>query len=245
MKDAYTKLMVQQHTSTQGDAAFFEELKQAGRKRTLVWKAAIAVACILLIIPITVYAVNFLTHDAQTRESHNSMEPLPTDSGLHDWRFRYVDVITTDDFEIAFGNLERFSIKEFPIEVRKANSMAVHYDSWEQAVGDLDLACLSNTVLADDDTEKTKLRTSRTYNEEPSHCMMEYVGLDDQPCLAYLRANYERNDVEFTIQANIASSIQLHWKSIMKCSTRMATVCPTGTDQSMNMNPTQQHMVSQ
>jgi len=201
MKVAYTKLMVQQHTSE--DAAFYEKLENTSKTRKPVWKAAIVAACILLMIPVTVYAINFLTHDAQTMETHGTMEPLPTDSGFYDWRFRHVDVIPTDDFEVNFGDLKRFSIKEFPRNVRKANSMVVHYDSWEQAVDDLDLGYLNNTVLADDDTEKTKLRVAINYGEEPTHCMMEYVGLDDQPCLAYLHANYERNDIELTVQANI------------------------------------------
>lgn len=201
MKNAYTKLMLQQHTSE--DAAFYEKLENAGKVRKPVWKVAIVAACILLMIPVTVYAINFLTHDAQTMETYGTMEPLPTDSGFYDWRFRHVDVIPTDDFEVNFGDVKLFSIKEFPRNVRKANSMVVHYDSWEQAVDDLDLGYLNNTVLADDDTEKTKLRVARTYGEEPTHCMMEYVGLDDQPCLAYLRANYDRNAIELTVQANI------------------------------------------
>lgn len=203
MKDVYTKLMLQQHTSPEGDAVFFEKLEKTGKKPRPVWKVAIAAACILLLIPVTVYAINFLTHNAQTRETHSTMEPLPTDSGLHDWRFRYVDVIPTDDFEIDFGDLKRFPIKKFPRNVRKSNSMVVHYDSWEDAVEDLDMGYLNNTVLADDGTDKKELPIAYTYSEKPSHCMMEYVGIDDQPFCAYLHANYERDDVEFTIQANI------------------------------------------
>lgn len=203
MKDAYTKLMLQQHTSE--DAAFYEKLENTNtvKKRKPVWKAAIVAVCILLLIPVTVYAINFLTHDAQTRETHSTMEPFPTDAGIQNWTFRYVDVIPTDDFEIDFGNLERFSIKKFPRNVRKANSMVVNYDSWEEAVEDLDMGYLNNTILADDDTEKKELQIAYTYSEQPSHCMLEYVGIDDQPFLAYLHANYERDDVEFTVQANI------------------------------------------
>lgn len=205
MHDTYTKLMMRQDLSQDVDVVFYEklELTQSKKKPKPILRVAIVAACLCLLIPVTVYAINFLTHDAQTRETHSTMEPLPTDSGLHDWRFRYVDVIPTDDFEINFGDLKRFSIKEFPRNVRKANSMVVHYDSWDQAVDDLDLGYLKNTVLADDETTPTKLRVARTYGEEPTHCMMEYVGLDDQPCLAYLHANYERNDIEFTILANI------------------------------------------
>ena len=203
MKDAYTKLMLQQHTSE--DDAFYEKLERAQpqEKKKPYLRVAIIAACLCLLIPVTVYAINFLTHDAQTRETHSTMEPFPTDAGIQNWTFRYVDVIPTDDFEIDFGNLERFSIKKFPRNVRKANSMVVNYDSWEEAVEDLDMGYLNNTVLADDDTEKKELQIAYTYSEQPSHCMLEYVGIDDQPFLAYLHANYERDDVEFTVQANI------------------------------------------
>ena len=56
MKDAYTKLMVQQHTSE--DATFYEKLENigTGRKHKPIWKSAAAVICILLLIPASVWA---------------------------------------------------------------------------------------------------------------------------------------------------------------------------------------------
>ena len=57
MKEAYTKLMVQQHTSAEGDAKFFEKLETAqAKKRIPAWKVAVIAACICLIIPGCVWA---------------------------------------------------------------------------------------------------------------------------------------------------------------------------------------------
>ena len=52
MKDAYTKLMLQQHTSN--DAAFYEKLENAQKQKKYRkgWKAAVAAACICLLIPV-------------------------------------------------------------------------------------------------------------------------------------------------------------------------------------------------
>ena len=74
MKDAYTKLMVQQHTSE--DAAFFEKLENAksDKKRKYAWNALVASACIILLIPITVLAAGFFSHPVKTAEIHYSRE---------------------------------------------------------------------------------------------------------------------------------------------------------------------------
>jgi hypothetical protein len=57
MKEEYTKLMVQQHTSPEGDAAFFEKLETVQtNKRIPAWKVAVIAACIALMIPVTVWA---------------------------------------------------------------------------------------------------------------------------------------------------------------------------------------------
>ena len=57
MKDAYTKLMVQQHTSPDGDAFFFEKLEnRTQKKRKPVLKAAMVAVCICLIITGCVWA---------------------------------------------------------------------------------------------------------------------------------------------------------------------------------------------
>ena len=59
MKDAYAKLMVQQHTTSDGDAAFYEKLEQTQPKKRSnpILRAAVVAACLCLLIPVTVYAV--------------------------------------------------------------------------------------------------------------------------------------------------------------------------------------------
>ena len=58
MNEAYTKFMLQQDLTQAADTAFYEKLEKGHttKPHMSVWKAAIAVACVLLLIPVTVWA---------------------------------------------------------------------------------------------------------------------------------------------------------------------------------------------
>lgn len=198
MNEAYTKLMLQQHTSPEADAAFFEKLentKTIGHHR-LIWKAAIAAACILLLIPVTVLAVNYIFHKPVAEDLQYRM-PMP---GVRE--FKDLESVPMVGFEVTFDDMEHFSIKDFPKEVQSVNNANVSYDSWASAADDLDIGLLKNTVLSDADTSLLPLSYSKLRGTR-GHCEMEYIGYKNQPFIATIGANYSRYQIEFSIRASL------------------------------------------
>lgn len=196
MKDAYTKLMVQQHTSE--DAAFFEKLENAksDKKRKYALNALVASACIILLIPITVLAAGFFSHPVKTAEIHYSREYDKTN--IEDRLYQSADNINMVGYEIFYDNLKKLPIKDFPKEARKSNDLSVSYESWDEAVADLDIGCLNNSIFSDEGTENVFL------SRESSHCLLEYTGIDNQPFCACLKADYVRDHIAFSVSATVA-----------------------------------------
>ena len=136
MKDAYIKLMVQQHTN--GDAAFMEKLEHAQPKKKPrpVLRAAIVAACICLIIPVTVYAV---THIFNTMHVTKTERPtLDNNPGIG------MDIFYED---IAYYPLSAFSPQ---VQELKESTEAL-YDSWTDAEAYLGIDLLNNSLFTAED----------------------------------------------------------------------------------------------
>lgn len=189
MKDTYTKLMLQQHTSPEGDAVFFEKLEKTGKKPRPVWKVAIAVACILLLVPVTVWAAETI--------------------------FRTTTVIKTSDItvhgepgigmQIRYETIKSHPILEFSDHLQTlTENTLIAFDSWAQAEADLGIKLLSNPVLTDENTHRAyDNHWIQEYAGE--HCHGYYVGADGQLFYGTIRAVYERNNLTFSVSAKVTA----------------------------------------
>ena len=189
MKDAYAKLMTQQHTFH--DHAFYEKLENtpAKLKHTPLWKAAVAAACILLLIPVTVWAAE--TIFGVTLIKH-----------LEGPDFRGVDSI---GYAAQVENVENIPITEFSEYLQQLEeSELAYFDTWEEAEQAIGIDLLDNPILTAEDTNPMKsFYTGKT----PSLACIEaqYGTADGQLFSVKLDGQYYRNRVGFWVSANITA----------------------------------------
>ena len=188
MKDAYTKLMAQQHTSK--DAAFYEKLENGTtKKRKPVWKTAIAAACILLTIPVTVWAA----------ENIFGVTLIKHLEGLD---FRGIDSI---GYEAQVKNVDNIPITEFSeyLQELKESELA-YFDTWEEAEQVIGIALLDNPILTDEDTNPMK--SFYTGKAPPLACIeAQYGALEGQLFSVKLSGQYYRNRVGFWVSAQMTA----------------------------------------
>ena len=128
MKDAYTKLMVQQHTSADADAAFFEKLENTARKKQKpAWKAAVAIACALLLVPITALAAKYILHQPQVAPVEKE---FIQEKVAHYGTFKGMETIKEKGYEIEYPDLAFFSIEDIPEEYQNPEATTIAYNSW-------------------------------------------------------------------------------------------------------------------
>lgn len=194
MKDAYTKLMLQQHTAK--DAAFYEKLENtnAAIKRKPVWKAAIVAACFLLLIPMTAWAA----------ESIFGITRITIGEGK-DWEGK--DAVV---FHREVENVEHIPITEFSAYLQELKETQwVYFDSWEDAEEKIGVDFIDNPLL---DEEKTQPYTrKRTYghdergiayaalNTKDTPYRGVYYAADEQFFAASFSAEYYRDRSRFMI----------------------------------------------
>ena len=137
MKDAYTKLMVQQHTSADADAVFFEKLESTGKQHKSVWKTAIAAACILLMIPVSVWAAESIFGVAKVTHTHRPTYQNNPGIGL----------------DVTFENIEDYPIEAFSEHLQELNDFeTVKHDSWADAEAYLGIDLIDNVHFTASDT---------------------------------------------------------------------------------------------
>ena len=203
MKDAYTKLMVQQHTSAAGDEAFYEALEKAEKKRKPVWKAAVAVACILLLIPVTVWAAETIfgvTTVTQTaRPTYNNKPGIGLD--------------------IVFENIEAYPIEAFSEHLQQLTDYetAVH-DSWAEAEEYLGIDLVDNIHFTAKDTYCRPAFLGKTHQETSVHPdkrgqLKKRFGkntrtvcgvYDGQLYFSTVEAEFERDQTYFSVRAMVS-----------------------------------------
>lgn len=198
MKNAYTKLMLQQHTSE--DAAFYEKLENAGKVRKPVWKAAAMAACILLLIPVTVLAAKYVIHKPQVNEIDRVVKRDPC---YNQAKFKHMETIKEVGYEIEFPDIEFFSIEDIPEDHRYKESTSVPYDSWNTAADALNMGLLKNSFLESDVITPILVEFTKPYGSEPAHCSIGYCCADGQPFVIYQQARYKYEQIEFEVIAAI------------------------------------------
>lgn len=189
MKDAYVKLMVQQHTSK--DVVFYEKLEHIQPKKrissTLRW--ATVAACICLLIPVTVWAAENIFATTKVNRFNNITYQDRPGAGL----------------EIQYEDIQSHPISEFPDYLQTLSEKTqLTFDSWTDAQQYLGVPILSNSIFTD---PNTKLMNDTYWSDAPAgaHCHGYCLVEDGQLYYATFRATYERNCIAFTVSAEITA----------------------------------------
>ena len=189
MKEAYNKLMMQQ--TLESDTAFYEKLENTRKQKThrFAWKTAVAVACVLLLIPVTVWAAENIF--GVTLIQH-----------LEGTDFRGVDSI---GYEVQVENVENIPITEFSEYLQQLKEPELAYfDTWEEAEQAIGIDFLDNPILTDEDTYFMK---SFYTGKNPPQARIEgrYQVAEGQLFSVILDAQYYRNRVGFWVSANMTA----------------------------------------
>lgn len=209
MKDAYTKLMVQQHTSADADAVFFEKLESTGKQHKSVWKTAIAAVCILLMIPVGVWAA----------ESIFGMTRITIGKGKN------IDgkdaIVMHRDVE----NVEHIPIEEFsPYLQELKETQWLYFDSWEDAEEKIGVEFIDNLILDDENTQPYTRKKKYGHDERGiAYAALKtkatpyrgvYYAADEQFFAASFSAEYWRNRTKFMITAYMTTDHPLMTEEI-------------------------------
>ena len=183
MDKQYKNLMEQQNINEEVTAQFYEKLEKTGTHRKFVrWKAALAAACIVLMIPLTVIAVE------------NIFSTPKVKLGKLDWHD------STNGYSVRFDNLDNFPLDTFPKELQTLTEhKIVPYDSWEDAEKALGIDLLNNKFLA-----KAK-KNAMYYVDLPgyTHSKILYSQHEGQLFLVSTSAYYRYDDLQLDLKAKI------------------------------------------
>ena len=149
--------------------------------------AAIAV-CIVLLIPITVLAMEsifgMVIIDSFDRPNAHNRSGVGVD--------------------VKYGNVSSRPITDFSEHLRNfTGSIDVTYGSWEEAQADLGIDLLDNQVCNEAETQKIDYYVDGELMQK--HCTGRYLAEDGQLYYANLRGIYRRNSVEFQITATVTA----------------------------------------
>ena len=176
----YKHLMEQQNVDAEVNANFYEKLENAGtRRKSFRWKAALAVACIALMIPITVLAASNIF--GKPKIKIGKMEYFPGKNG----------------YSISFDNIENFTLSAFPENIQSIKKDGnAYFDSWQEAKNKLGIGLLNNTVLENDSTIKNQLSQANKY-----HCEILYRTASSKLYYLGVNANYRRQQMQMEMSA--------------------------------------------
>ena len=191
MNEEYRKLMMHQSPSTEMDTAFYENLERAQPTKTyrITWKAAVAVVCVLLLIPVTVWAAETIFGVTKVTRFNNITYRDEPGAGL----------------KIQYEDIQSYSISDFPEYLQTLSERTLlTFDSWTEAKQYLGISLLSNSIL----TDKNTYRVNDNYwSDAPAgeHCHGYCLVKDGQLYYGTVRATYERNNVTFSVSAEVTA----------------------------------------
>lgn len=193
MNNSYRSFMEQQCLSKQAKQAFYYNLQRGGHKNSLripIKAAAIAV-CVILLIPITVFA-------AETIFDIGIIEIISgrTSSGKYGGR---------NGFETSYPSVSSRPLSDFSEKIRSVDGhTSTVYESWKAAEEDLGIILVNNTILSNESITK-----AYTYNlkaagiKRPVHCYAVYNGKDHQLYRAVLTAAYRYKETHIALRATV------------------------------------------
>lgn len=187
MNDAYRALMGRQCMPEESKQAMINNLLQNQERNSRPFYLTMAnmAMCILLMIPITVLAVDSIFGISIVEIVRGNTTTNKFETG----------------YEVNYPGIARYQLSDFSEEIRTMEDYRlVAYDTWQQAEEALGITLMNNTFLFDKSVTK-----ARTYNlkgqgiPDPVHCFTEYNGLDNQFYRAIVRAAYHYHDTHITI----------------------------------------------
>ena len=188
MKETYTKLMAQQAPSPEADAAFFEKLNHfnISTKYKPLWKAAVAAACILLLIPVTVWAAENIFGATDVAICQR---PTP------------ISGVAGIGLDIQYENIENYAVKDFSKHIQKLEeSEEVLHENLAEAEEYLGIDLVDNQVLSAADTRQVAAFKERGKQFKTYCCIWE-----DHLLFADVQSFYHRNDVRFQLTATVTA----------------------------------------
>lgn len=212
MNNPYRKLMEQQHLSDQAKQAFYYNLQHSERKKThsFILKVVTVAACILLLIPITAYAVEQI-FDVSLVEMIKGVS------------FRGKDAT---GYEVTYPELSNRPLSDFPEEIQTMDGhrLAI-YNSWDQAEEELGITLVNNAFFDDKSVERAYAYDLK-YDGilKHVHCFTHYNGLDNQFYSAAITAAYRYDNMHITLDSVVTcdhpaiskeDALESHWSSVI------------------------------
>lgn len=212
MNNTYRNLMEEQYLSEQAKQAIYSNLQRKEETKTQPFflRAAIVAACVLLLVPITAYAVKtiFGMSVVEIIKGNTSTGKLGTGN------------------EVDYPDLSSRQLSDFPEEIQTMEDYRlVIYDSWQDAEEELGITLANNTFLFDESVTK-----ERSYNLKEEgifqrvHCFGQYNGLDNQFYRATITAGYRYDNMFITLRSTVTCEhpaiskereFEMHWHGVM------------------------------
>lgn len=182
MDKQYKDLMRKQNVDEKVTADFYEKLeKKSARRSTFRWRAVLTAACIALVIPITVFAVESIFGTAKVK------------LGKLDWHE------SPNGFSVRFDNLDSFPLDAFPEELQYfTDYKIIPCDSWEAAEETLGVDLLNNTFLAQAERE-----TMRYSDVGVVHSKIVCNQQNGQLFYVGTSAHYRYEDIQLDLKAKL------------------------------------------
>ena len=210
MNNPYRNMMEQQHLSEQAKQAFYYNLQHSEHKEkhSFILKMAAVAVCILLLIPITVYAAEHIF----------GVSVVEMITGVSS---RGKDAI---GYEVTYPELSNRPLSDFPeeIQIMDGNKLST-YSSWVQAEEELGITLVNNHFFADEEvTNEYAYDLKEEGIFKRVHCFAYYNGLDNQFYRASITAAYRYDNMHITLRSTVTcdhpaisaeESKELHWSS--------------------------------
>ena len=211
MNNAYRNFMDQQCLSEQAKQAFYYSLQRAERKKPyrFLLKAVVVAACIILMIPITVFAI----------ETIFDISVVEIISGNTTGKFG-------TGVKVNYPSASSRPLSDFAEDIQTMDgNTTIIYNSWKDAEEELGITLVNNTILSDENISKAyvyNLKYAEISNRV--HCYAVYNGMDSQLYRVKVTAAYRYKEMRVTLNATVTcehpgilpeSENQLHWSGVM------------------------------
>ena len=182
MDNRYKNFVEQQNISAECNRKFYEKLENAKSRRRPVHRIAmVAAACIVLLIPITVFAAEYFFGTPKVK------------LGKLDW------YDGPNGYSIRFDKLDSFPLHAFPEELQTLpEHKRIPYESWEEAEEALGIDLLNNTFLANADK-----MTSSYGDIKHAHSTILYAQHEGQLYYVGTMASYRYNRLQLDLKAKL------------------------------------------
>lgn len=212
MYNTYRKVMEEQHLSEQAKQTIYRNLQRREEAKTQPFflRAAVVAMCILLMVPITAYAVKtiFGISVVEIIKGNTSTGKLGT------------------GYEVNYPDLSSRQLSDFPEEIQNMEDYRLAiYDSWQDAEEELGITLVNNAFLFDESVAR-----ERSYNLKEEgifqrvHCFGQYNGLDNQFYRATITAAYRYDNILITLRSTVTCDhpaiskereYEMHWHGVM------------------------------